>query len=242
MSRSPDDYFEAKPMTNEVLLKQHGAAVSALRQQHDALVAALRTFSQPPESGIALPTVNSFDPSRPVSTYASRSSAAFHRSTPSRASSFSINSGEDEDFYDAVPGEFVLEEEDVSSEEEEEEESQAESSSAPEVSDDQSSVDTEVEDEKSAGGSDADVGTVQRRSKLPAPAGEEFSMLSLLRKNVGKVSHRSFYAKASTDLSCTLTGPFRHLLPCDDERASLRPPAHHRGARIQRSVGSSGGC
>ncbi|ORY88959.1 Oxysterol-binding protein-domain-containing protein [Leucosporidium creatinivorum] len=187
LGRSPDDYFEAKPMNGDLLIKQHGAALFALKQQHEALTAALRAFSHPPFVPPPLPHSNSFDPSKPLVTYASRSSAGFHRSTPSRASSFSLASGENEDFYDALPGEFVLEEEDKSSDEEdvEEEEGPGESGFVNVVADQSfSSDESEVEVKEEA---PVEVGAVHRRSKLPSPiTGDEFSMLGMLRKNVGK--------------------------------------------------------
>lgn len=193
LGRTPDDYFEAKPMNGDLLLKQHGAALSALKQQHEALTAALRAFTHPPFVPPPLPHSNSFDPSKPLVTYASRSSAGFHRSTPSRASSFSIASGDNEDYYDALPGEFVLEEDDKSSDDDEVEEEEGPGESGfINVAADQSSSssdDSEVEIKAEA---PVDVGAVHRRTKLPSPiTGDEFSMLGMLRKNVGKVCSSS---------------------------------------------------
>lgn len=194
LGRSPDDYFEAKPMNGDLLLKQHGVALAALKQHHEALTSALRAFTHPPFVPPPLPHSNSFDPSKPLVTYASRSSAGFHRSTPSRASSFSLASGENEDYYDALPGEFVLEEDDKSSEEEdvEEEEGPGESGFVNVATDQSSSSSNESKEELKAE-APVNVEAVPRRTKLPSPiTGDEFSMLGMLRKNVGKVCIASF--------------------------------------------------
>lgn len=223
--RSPDDYFEAKPMNGDLLMKQHGQALASLRQQHDALVAALRAFPQHASQAAlhspALPPPHSmsFDGNRPLSTYASRSSAAFHRSTPSRASSFSIASGETGDFYDALPGEFMLEEEDKSSGEEEdveEEEGPGESGfiGFGGGGDDRSSAESESGEVERM--PPEPVGAVHRRTRLPSPVtGDEFSMLGLLRKNVGKVRFRR--------LGMPLTTVAEHWSHCRTFRPSRSP-------------------
>lgn len=183
-----DDYFEAKPMNSELLLKQFEKALGAIRQQHEALAAAVRGASSTASSSDR----NLAGAASPIKTYASRSSAAFYgnRASMSRASSFSIGSNDEDDFYDAVPGEFVLEEEDDQSSDEEPTTPGESTLGDDDDSDDDDETDVEQGHEMSPEPeASAESGSVKvhRRTKLPAPAGEEFSMLGLLRKNVGKV-------------------------------------------------------
>ena len=106
-----DDYFDIKP-TAESLVKQLGQALAAIKSQHDILAQTLNTIPQ-------LGAINASSPTGGMRTYASRSSAYAPRPPSSTSSSFSVDSGETDDYYeDAVPGEFVLEDE--ASEEEEE--------------------------------------------------------------------------------------------------------------------------
>lgn len=230
--QSSDDYFEAKPMNSDALLKQYEKALGELRRQHEALSAAVRAAPASPKSPGA-------GASSPVKTYASRSSAAFygHRASLSRASSFSVNSNDDDDFYDAVPGEFVLEEEGASSSDEEEEPSTpGESTTAEDDEDDEDEERTWAETTPEPEGGDKKPSRqnskdVQRRARLPAPAGEDFSMLGLLRKNVGKVSLEQLTpSPQDTDPRSRSTGPVSNLVPRQHERASVCPTAHCGGA------------
>lgn len=187
-------------MNNDLLFKQYEKSVAALRQQHEALTAAIRAAPSSTGTSEKAPGAAS-----PMKTYASRSSAAFYgnRASMSRASSFSIGSNDDEDFYDAVPGEFVLEEDDLSSDDEPTTPGEStlddDDDSDDEETDADKGSDTSPEPEATTG--KASSGNVQRRAKLPAPAGDEFSMLGLLRKNVGKVSMCVRYFVPSTDIS-----------------------------------------
>lgn len=128
----------------------------------------------------------------------------------SRASSFSFASEETDEYYEdahtgMIPGEFFLEEEDgeraLDEEddedgedgddyyEEEEEVEEVHDRTATIVEEDEG--EEEVEEKGQNMGEEDKLSTmvVERRKVLPAPAsGEEFSMLGMLRKNVGKVS------------------------------------------------------
>lgn len=181
------DYFESKSSHGD-LLKHFGQLVATLNAQHDAVLAATNKSNEPRYS-MSPSTSAYYDAPTFNKTYASRSSAAFYpRNTPSRASSFSLASGETDDFYDAVPGEFVLEEEDSS---DDESPNQSGFSAFIEQEEDESSDDPEEQHHESESTSpdplEASIGDVERRSQLPAPVqGDEVSLLGLLRKNVGK--------------------------------------------------------
>ncbi|KAK4052349.1 Oxysterol-binding protein 3 [Microbotryomycetes sp. JL201] len=208
-SASGDDYFEPKPyLGGDAALKSYATAVATLRQQHDLLQSAVRSLPQQSQH------VNTFNqpPTSPARTYASRSSAAF---AASRASSI-----DDQDFYDAVGGEFVLDE-DMTSEDdvstpgdsgfhptEDDEEAEDDDEDDDDESADENSAETSPERErkkessKSKGKGDIPDKDVKRRSKLPAPAGQELSMIGLLRKNVGKdLSQISFPVSMNEPLS-----------------------------------------
>lgn len=103
---------------------------------------------------------------------------------------------------------------------------------------------------------------VQRRKVLPHPvAGDEFSMLGMLRKNVGKVRLAFFLLHGPPLISPSVsvsrksgpsqvqwpkltrkslyvpppqnkTGPLDHLVPRDDERAPLGSATPRRGTRV----------
>lgn len=120
----------------------------------------------------------------------------------SRASSFSMASEETEEYYEdartGIPGEFFLKEEEEDREKVLEEEDEGEEDD--EYGDDEEIYEEDayeedetrkIQDEVEARGAVGDQSTtmmVERRKALPAPAsGEEFSMLGMLRKNVGKV-------------------------------------------------------
>lgn len=207
-----DDYFDIKP-TAESLVKQLGQALATIKSQHEILAATINSI---PQLG-AVGSVGASSPTGGMRTYASRSSAYSPRPPSStRSSLFSVDSGETDDYYeDAVPGEFVLEDE-VS---EEDEESEVEEETVGE-----GSFASLEEDEKYGhGGSDdraseattlASQGViVQRRAQLPAPVtGDEFSMLSMLRKNVGKVRSRcALYPEVV--LTRSTAGSLDHLIP-----------------------------
>lgn len=173
----PDDYFDVKPpVATESLVKQFGQALAIIKAQHDILATTITHLSQSASASA----------SSPIRTYASRSSAFVPRtSTSSRASS--VNSAETEDMYeDALQGEFVLEEAyEGDSSSEEEEDFEADNSFASVEEDDRRHTLKATLD-------DTDAVTVhgegvRRRHQLPAPiSGDEFSMLGMLRKNVGK--------------------------------------------------------
>ncbi|SGY63449.1 BQ5605_C007g04800 [Microbotryum silenes-dioicae] len=177
-------YFDAKASTNEALVTRYATALGTLKAQYEYL------SSQFAGAG-AFETA--------TKSYASRQSIY---SSYGEASVSSINSGGDEDFYDA-PGDFVLDEMEGSSSEEE---ASIEDSSF-------TSLDEGVEEEEddkspppasrqSSATSRSEIKDVQRRSQLSVPQGQEFSMLSLLRKNVGKdLSTISFPVSTNEPLS-----------------------------------------
>ncbi|GAA5908541.1 hypothetical protein JCM6882_001294 [Rhodosporidiobolus microsporus] len=254
-------YFDARPSlspphSNELLLRQMNSAIAALKQSHAQLVSAVHTLPR-----LAHPhPYQSFE--RPLSPLASpsyhnrtNSGLGFHpghtRGAPSRASTsrasfssfFSAHEG-GEEWHDAVPGEFVLAEDEegqrrtggydddevepasgqrrVSEATSEGTSTYVESPSEDEDSDggeetEEEFVDGEDTDDRAtisgstaAGGSKASSSSalegaqeVQRRAQLPSPvAGDEFSMLSMLRKNVGKdLSTISFPVSMNEPLS-----------------------------------------
>ncbi|KAM0790735.1 hypothetical protein ACM66B_004590 [Microbotryomycetes sp. NB124-2] len=208
-SASGDDYFEPKPYLGaDAALKSYANAVATLRQQHDILQNAVRTLPQQSQH------VNSYDqtPTSPTRTYASRSSAAF---AASRASSI-----DDQDYYDAVGGEFVLEEDTTSEDdvstpgdsgyhntEDDEDEGEDDDDDDDDDSGDDEKGETSPERSKKESSKSKSKGDdlgqdVKRRNKLPAPAGQELSMIGLLRKNVGKdLSQISFPVSMNEPLS-----------------------------------------
>lgn len=126
--------------------------------------------------------------------YASRTSASYPIA-PSRASSISLAASEDtEEFYEDAPtgGEFFLEEEQERSDDEplsgsDEEDFFPEMEEFTEEKDDSYQREEKARTERVR--RKTLIGEVRRRKVLPAPvSGDEFSMLSMLRKNVGKVS------------------------------------------------------
>ncbi|KAI5477524.1 oxysterol-binding protein [Pseudohyphozyma bogoriensis] len=199
----PDDYFDVKPNPSlgspngdSPLSKQLAIAIATIKAQQELLAETINRVTVSHASS----TSREYSPLR---TYASRSSAAFVRA-PSRASS--IHSGETQDFYeDALPGEFILEEEASDEEDVEEGESSGEErysdTSFASVEEEEEGrgghhekEETEVEARQS-GETEGEGETmtisegmqVKRREQLPAPiSGDEFSMLGMLRKNVGK--------------------------------------------------------
>lgn len=248
----------SQPPSNDLLLRQLQNAIATLKAQHEELTTAVSTLSRP--SNPSSHPYESFDRSMSPSpfaaysrTHSSSSGLGFHgahtRNAPSRASSsrasfssfFSAHEGGDENWQDvaAVPGEFILEEEEngrsgreSSPEEygdayassprlgesdrrtsggstttEEEEESEGEDTDDGEATDEEYREGEEDDRATISGRSSpspptspaaaatAGVGnalllqkSVQRRTLLPSPvAGDEFSMLGMLRKNVGKV-------------------------------------------------------
>lgn len=230
-----DNYFDVKP-TSDSLLKALGHAISIIKAQHDLLASEINAL---PTLGTAIPP-SPFSPSGAFSVPGGLRSAHVsraglyntengsmgsvgaglgHKRNRSRASSFSIDSEDTtNDFYeDAIPGEFIMEDEE--SDEEMEDEVRSPTSAdgivkgvegskqkpkAPSFSsmndensqeeeeeeDDDSSVDStkNIATRSTGGKVEEKVETVRRRDQLPAPvSGDEFSMLSMLRKNVGKV-------------------------------------------------------
>lgn len=190
------EYFDAKP-TAEQLVRMYAHALAALKVQHHELARAVRAAqeAQAPALGGAGGRGGEREREREetgplgLRTYAGRSSAAYHRHTPSRASSFSIASGET-DYEDALPGEFVLEEEDSASDKSSEEEGEKDSDEEEEEGNssyDSAGPSPQGGTPNPAAPTATAAGPVVRRSQLPHPiAGDEFSMLGLLRKNVGK--------------------------------------------------------
>ncbi|GAA5879315.1 hypothetical protein JCM8547_000661 [Rhodosporidiobolus lusitaniae] len=246
--------------SNDLLLRQLQTAISTLNSQHEQLTIAIHSLPRPPSHpylshdqplhhGGERSFSPSFSPAHSpflASSYRSPSGLGFHpshtRNAPSRASSsrasFSsfFSAQEGEGWEEAIPGEFVLEEEETRSRESspemdrrgegqgggaggrgrsetitesaysaEEEDSEGEDTDGEEEFVDGSATDeddratigggaspsTSVEGGSSSFSSSALVleqGTdVRRRTQLPSPvAGDEFSMLSMLRKNVGK--------------------------------------------------------
>jgi hypothetical protein len=195
--QSTEDYFEAKS-TTESLIKQLSQAIATIKSQHIILAECVSTLPQ-------LARDDSMVPLHGIRTYASRSSA-YQPTAPypgSSRSSFSMNSGDTEDFYeDAMIGEFVLEEEEASASGEDESGNESDSGAGDAtfasteeegVVHSRQTTEEEAEDDRRSGSGQTEVPhspvTVRRRPQLPAPiTGDEFSMLGMLRKNVGKVS------------------------------------------------------
>ncbi|KAK4057120.1 Oxysterol-binding protein 3 [Microbotryomycetes sp. JL221] len=212
-SASGDDYFEPKPyLGGDAALKSYANAVALLRQQHDILQNAVRSL---PQQSQHINSLNQY-PASPTKTYASRSSAAF---AASRASSI-----DDEDYFDAVGGEFVLEEDQTSEDDvstpgdsgyqnaddddeeeddDDDDDNDNDDDATPETSPERESSQETTAKSKSKAGDTTDLGKdVKRRTKLPAPAGQELSMIGLLRKNVGKdLSQISFPVSMNEPLS-----------------------------------------
>ncbi|GAA5890800.1 hypothetical protein JCM5296_003422 [Sporobolomyces johnsonii] len=257
-SAAPVSAFPAAASPSSVLF-QFSHALATLKASQDALIQTLHSLPPlAPTPPPLAPAFNLGSPSSSNSTlgsppavngggsvYASRgtngSSGGFyptHRSTPSRASSsrvslgsfFSVEGGDEEYWHDAVPGEFVLEEDqelgpagsgsgsgsDSDSEDDDEGEVEGGSSGSegtekrkaaehgkrrstiveePDEYDEDEETDEEVmqaEERRHRRKSTKEDGVeavqeVQRRTQLPAPVtGDEFSLLSVLRKNVGK--------------------------------------------------------
>jgi len=186
---SAADYFDAKP-TAEQLVRMYAHALATLKAQHNELVQLVKA------SQVQAPGLGERDETGPLGlrTYASRSSAGYHRHTPSRASSFSVASGET-DYEDALPGEFVLEEEESTSEKESEDED-TDHRQEDDTTDDDDGANSTYDSADNTQHNSPNPATptaaetdkpVVRRAQLPHPiAGDEFSMLGLLRKNVGK--------------------------------------------------------
>ncbi|CEQ42845.1 SPOSA6832_04710, partial [Sporobolomyces salmonicolor] len=259
---SDNDYSDARPSPSAApvsavataaspssVLFQFSHALATLKASQDALTPADQTtafnLGSPASSNS---TLGSPPPVNGGPLYASRSangsSGGFyptHRSTPSRASSraslgsfFSVEGGDEEYWHDAVPGEFVLEEDqdldqtgsgsgsgsDSDSEEDEDEDEEAEGGSSgsegadkgkgagqthrnrrsmiveesEEYDEDEETDEEAMQAEETShrrkstkeDGVEA-LQEVERRTQLPAPvSGDEFSLLSVLRKNVGK--------------------------------------------------------
>ncbi|KAL8280331.1 hypothetical protein RQP46_007248 [Phenoliferia psychrophenolica] len=196
---SSDDYFDARSSPSstitasgagvavvpEHLVRQLGTALATLKSQHEALL-------------LSLSSASSLSASHP------------HHNSHSHHSSFdSLPRGGNptgtplQEYYepDDIPGEFFLDEEDeergTGSAEEEEEgmgvEDEVDSFSSVEEVDEEEREEEkrargkrEQASEVTAKGRDTDVDVV-RRTAMPFPtAGDEFSMLGMLRKNVGK--------------------------------------------------------
>ncbi|SCV71683.1 BQ2448_3271 [Microbotryum intermedium] len=177
-------YFDAKAATNETLVTRYATALGTLKAQFEYLSSQLAGAG-----GFETAT----------KSYASRQSIY---SENGGASSSSINSGGDDDFYDA-PGEFVLDEGEGSSSEEEESIGDSSFTSLDEEAEDEEDEKSHTPASKeSSAAPEGDVKDVKRRSQLPVPQGQEFSMLSLLRKNVGKdLSTISFPVSTNEPLS-----------------------------------------
>ncbi|KAK4701955.1 oxysterol-binding protein-related protein 3/6/7, partial [Phenoliferia sp. Uapishka_3] len=197
----------------EHIIRQLGVAVHTLKAQHDKLLETINSAAF--QASFVHAHSPSFTESRsttpvPLRTYASRSSAAFYPSRSGSASrASSITSGEtNEEYYEPeegydiiMPGEFVLEEdEDVEGGSSSESEHQADEEADEKSFDTVEEADEEEQEEekkermrnRKEGASEMTtmghkVEDVVRRAQLPAPiAGDEFSMLGMLRKNVGK--------------------------------------------------------
>ena len=204
------------------VVRQLSTALATLKAQHAEL---LLTLSQHSSSHLhshphSHSHHSSFDSlpraSTPLRTYASRSSAGFPiRNSGSRASSIVSMEGSEE-YYEPedMPGEFFLDEEDEEAvgssgsaeedeEEEEEEEEEVESFSSLEDGEEDRSRGRERQGESEMTTRPEDV---KRRHAMPfETAGDEFSMLGMLRKNVGKVSPSPLTFSYSPLLSSRLT-------------------------------------
>ncbi|TNY22568.1 Oxysterol-binding protein-domain-containing protein [Rhodotorula diobovata] len=144
---------------SEVLLRQLSSAVATLKHQHAQLALAVRAL-----------------PALPPSSSSSPTAAAAPRATDETST---VEEGGDEDEDSDGEGEET--------EDEYESDREAAEKAAAARIQDEGGAEGEAEAPR-AGASDLESGRdVQRRSQLPAPvSGDEFSMLSMLRKNVGK--------------------------------------------------------
>lgn len=272
------------------MLKALGHAISIIKAQHDLLASQINTL---PTLGTAT-SPSPYLPSGPLSVpgglrsaHGSRAglyttgngsigdvgAALGHRRNRSRASSFSIDSEDTtNDFYeDAIPGEFIMEDEDSDEDVEDKvrnplsngtgekgDKGSKELSTAPSFSssNDESLQEEEDEDDDSSEDSTKNlatrvdsekvkekVETVRRRNQLPAPvSGDEFSMLSMLRKNVGKVwqisHHQSSFSLVSDLIFLMLAGSIDYILSRHFQRAIISSPADSRRNGIHRSSSS----
>ncbi|GAA5973443.1 hypothetical protein JCM11641_006463 [Rhodosporidiobolus odoratus] len=233
-SRSPQHMSPSH--VSELVARQLQATIATLRASHEQLSTAVHALPRPAPPHPYLSHDSPLSPTPGFGTFARSNSGlglqlGHTRAGPSRASSsrasFSsfFSAQEGEDWQDAVPGEFVLAEEEEPgstistrrSDSPEEDrrmvdsgerrrqnsstiaESPSESEEEEEASDGEETeeefVDGNEEDRATISGSASPAGSavlaakqVQRRTQLPSPvAGDEFSLLGMLRKNVGKV-------------------------------------------------------
>ena len=201
-----EDYFEPKttaPDDQSHSIRQLGIAITALRAQQALITSLLHNAATSRiESPILAPGDARIGSGSSTRGYASRNPFPL---PGSRASSISLATSEDttDDYYeDAGMGEFFLEEEgddDVSSDEEsiaKQEESDAEVDEAEREAEEYAAANDDsleaIAEDKVVESTKPTLFEVARRVQLPKPvSGDEFSMLSMLRKNVGKV-RRSF--------------------------------------------------
>ena len=208
----------------EHIVRQLSTALATLKSQHESLLSTLNSSSFSPHGHSHHSSFDSRS-STPLRTYASRSSAAFFPvrtssgGPTSRASS--INSGETgEEYYEpegelGMPGEFVLEDDEEldgdsgsgSGSGRDDDDEEPNSFASVEEVDEEEEEEKEREKLRKRSGSrvqsasevttKGETAVVVRRPQLPAMiAGDEFSMLGMLRKNVGKVRHLAHHSIA----------------------------------------------
>lgn len=224
------------------MIHQLGAALTALKTQQNLLTSILASTLIPRGNSPAPDSFNErYHSNNSTRNYASR---GFGTIPQSRASSISLATSEDtDDYYEATSamGEFVFQddEDDDGSDEEEgyknrddviDDDQYPDADEYVEVV--EPSLDQIPEGEVAMLRKSTIVAPVSRRAQLPSPvSGDEFSMLSMLRKNVGKVrTHLLLSVYKYMDVNIITTGSVDHLVPSDFQRASLSAPAYRRRA------------